>query len=61
MASDLKMELRWLVQGSERVLQYRQQYMQTQYGMQELTTGGHIQIPVWSEWQDVAEYKEEVQ
>lgn len=56
MTSNLKMELRWLVSRGERVLQYRQQYLQTQYSMFNEKSGDYLKSVAWSEWIDVPEF-----
>jgi hypothetical protein len=71
---DLRTELRWVVrpsgdfrldgavvvQVSERVLQYRQQYRQTQYSQVSPVSGGPITTVEWGAWIDVPEHKEDV-
>jgi len=52
---DLKTELRWLVQGNSRVLQYRNMYNGTDYSGIDPNTTSFIQRTMWSEWQDVPE------
>lgn len=56
MASDLKMELRWLVENDTRVLQYRQQHLQTQYSMYNEKTGDYWKLPEWGPWIDVPSF-----
>ena len=52
---DLRMEMQWLVKGDSRVLQYRQQYMQTQYSQVNPQTQNYVRLPEWTQWQDVPE------
>lgn len=56
MADNLKMELRWLVQGGERVLQYRQQYLQTQYSQYNDKVGDYWKLPAWGDWTNVPDF-----
>jgi hypothetical protein len=56
MADNLRMELRWLVHGSERVLQYRQQYLQTQYTQYNDKTGDYWKLPAWGDWTNVPDF-----
>ena len=61
MADNLKMELRWLVRyNGDRILQFRQQRLQTQYGQYNDKTGDYWKLPEWGEWQDVPEVSDEV-
>jgi hypothetical protein len=53
MADDLRYEQRWLDRNGERVLQYRQQFLATQYSSYASDTGEFIKIPEWGPWIDV--------
>lgn len=53
---DLKTELRWLVKGSTRVLQYRNMYRGTDYSATDPNTNSFVKTTLWSEWQDVPEF-----
>ena len=53
LAQNLKYEQRWLDHNGERVLQYRQQYLTTQYGQYNEETKDYWKIPEWGPWIDV--------
>ena len=53
---DLKTELRWLVKGSSRVLQYRNMHNGTDYSSIDLKTNSFVKSKIWSEWMDVPEF-----
>jgi hypothetical protein len=53
---DLKTELRWLVKGSNRVLQYRNMQHGTDYSGTDPKTNSFIKTTIWSDWIDVPEF-----
>ena len=55
------MEMRWLVRGTERVLQYRKYVNLAVYaGMPDVDFVNRTANMQWSTWIDVPEYKEEL-
>lgn len=56
---DLRIQLRWLVKEDSRVLQYRQQYMQTHYSQVDPQTQNYVKLPEWGHWQNVPEQIED--